>query len=118
MVAKSFPRKNVWTKNFHITFFGQKFLWLQNHLLGNRFDPKILIKTFRQRLLWLLNHFLGNGFETKIFIRNFSPENLCLQNNSLENRFETKIFITNFSAENFYCGKIISWEIGLNQKLS
>ena len=101
MVAKSFARKQVWTKHFH-TFFGQKFLWLQNHFFGNRFDPKIFIKKFPPKIFMVAKSFPRKwvrniNFHQIFFGRKF----ICFQNNFLGNRFKTKIFIRNISAEIF-----------------
>jgi hypothetical protein len=83
--------------------------------LNQNFSSKFLVENF----LWLQNHFLENRFEPKIIIKNFLVEKfLWLQNNFLENRFEQKIFIKHFLAEKFYGCKIISQKTGLNQKSS
>ena len=50
MTAKSFPRKQVYTKNFHQNFFGRKFFWLHNHFLKNRLHQKKLIKNFWSKI--------------------------------------------------------------------
>ena len=72
-----------------------------------------------KKFLWLQNHFLGNRFEPKIFIQHFWDENLLwLQNHFPENRFQPNIFVENFLGINFYGCKIISSAIGLNQKFS
>jgi hypothetical protein len=42
MVAKSFPPKQVPTKNFHQIFLVETFLWSESHFLENRFLPKII----------------------------------------------------------------------------
>ena len=55
------------------------------------------------------------GLNQIFFVRKF----LLLQNHFLGNRFEPTIFIKFFFlVENFYCCKIISPGIGLNQKFS
>ena len=76
IVAKSFPRKQVPTKNFHRKFSSRKiFLWLQNYFLENSFLPKIFICNFVvENFLWLQNHFLENTFLPKISIKTFGPK--------------------------------------------
>jgi len=44
-------------KNFNIKYFGQKFLWLQNHFLGNSVEQKIFIKN-----IVVKNFFVANLF--------------------------------------------------------
>ena len=39
--AKSFPEKQVWTKDFIEHFLEENFLLVQNHLLENTFALKI-----------------------------------------------------------------------------
>jgi len=145
MVAKSFPRKRVSTKNFHQTFFGQKFLWSQNHFLENGSVTKIFIKKFWSNIfLWSQNHFLEIGSVPKIFIKNLLVENfLWSHNHFLENgsrskiftkmfwskiflvaksfprkRVPPKIFIKTFGSKIFYGCKIISSKTGPYQKFS
>ena len=52
MVAKSFPRKQVWTKNFHKNFFGRKFF--------------MVAKKFPTKQVWTKN-FHKKFFDRKIF---------------------------------------------------
>ena len=119
MVSKSYPRKQVCAQKFH-----QKFWWLQNHFLENRYEPEIFIKNIWlkifygckiistktglnqkfssemfcvENVLWLQNHFLENRFQPKIFIENLFQ----FQNHFHKNRFEQKIFIKNILVENF-----------------
>jgi len=44
-------------KNFNIKYFGQKFLWLQNHFLRNSVEQKIFIKN-----ILVKNFFVANLF--------------------------------------------------------
>ena len=72
IVAKSFPRKQVPTKNFHEICLVENFLWSQNHFLENRFLLKMFIKFIWSKIfLWSQNHFLENRFILKIFIKFF-----------------------------------------------
>jgi len=98
--------------------FGQKFLWLQNHFLGNRFEPKIFInfheKFLVQNFLWLQNHFLENGFDPKIFVQNFLVQKFSMVAKSFPGRRGlTENFHQSFSGRKiFYACNIISSETG------
>ena len=60
--AKSFPRKQVWTKNFHQQFFGPKFFIVpktfpRKQVLTKNIHENFLVENF----LWLQNLFLEAG---------------------------------------------------------
>ena len=94
MVAKSFPRKKVPTKNFHQNFFRLKFVIIAKSFPRKQVPSKIFIKLFLfEHFLWLQNHFL-------------------------QNRFVPKIFIHIFWSKIFYGCKIISSKTGSYQKFS
>ena len=104
IVAKSFPRREVWTKNFHQQFFGPKLCMVAKWFTRNRFEQNIFIKN-------LQNRFLENRFEQKIFINNFLVQNfLWLQNRLLETGLNKK-----FSSK--IC-KIVSSKTGLSKIFS
>jgi len=51
MVAKSFPRKQDWTKKNFDKTFRQEFLWFKNHFFENRLEwkknlEKLLVDNF------------------------------------------------------------------------
>ena len=135
MVAKSFLRKQVPTKNFHQKCFGRNFVWSQNHFLENRFLPKIFINNFLVETFYgrkiissktgSYQKFSSKIFWSKIFMvaklfprkqvptKNvhqifFGRKFLRSQNLSLENRFLPKIFINNSLVKIFCSRKIIS----------
>ena len=94
MVAKSFPRKQVPTKNFHQIFLVENFLRLQNHFLGNRFDPKIFIKNFFSKIFYYCK--------------------IISSKTGLNQKFSSTFFWSII----FYGCKIISSKTGFNQKSS
>ena len=105
LVAKSFPRKQVTTKNVHRKFFNfhkkilvENFLRSQIHFLENWLPPKIFINNFLvDNVLRLQIQFLENRFLPKIFIQNFLVNDfLWFPNHFLDIRFLPKIFIKNF----------------------
>ena len=106
MVAKSFPRNQVWTRNFHQKVFGRKFLWLQNHFLEIRLETKIFIKIFFRKFFIIAKSFPRKQVWTRNFHQNFLVETfLWLQNHFLEIRFEPKFFINNFFRQFFMVAK-------------
>jgi hypothetical protein len=77
-----------------------------------------------ENFLWLQNHFLGNRFEPNIFIEHFLSK-ICYGRKiisseiGLNQKFSLKIFWSKmFWSKIFYGCKIISSEEGLNQKFS
>ena len=142
MVAKSFPRKQVHNKNFHVKFLVEIFLCLQNHFLENRFTPKIFMNVFWSKTFYgckIISSKTGSNqklsmkyFWSKIYCcklissrtgshQIFSSKFLwskifCLQNNFLENRFEPKIFVKHLWSKMFVGCKIISSKTCLNNK--
>ena len=120
MIAKSFPRKQVPTKNFHQHFFGQNFLLLQHHFLENRFASKIYM------IIFLDEHFYGCKFVSsktgsyQKFPSTFfwKKSLLSFKNHFLENRFLPKIFIKIFWLKIFYGCKMISSYTGSYLKFS
>jgi len=68
MVAKSFPRKQVWKRNILGKFLGREFLWLQNHFLENRFERKKIQKNFWEMC------FGPNFF---LFVKSFPRKQVC-----------------------------------------
>ena len=55
MTAKSFPRKQVTTKNFHQKFFGRNFFMVGKSFSRNQVSNKNLHQTFFvvEHFLWL-----------------------------------------------------------------
>ena len=66
-------------KNFINNFLVEKFLWLQNHFRGNRFEPEIFYKKVLVENFCLHNQFLGNWIETRNILLNFLKNFLWLQ---------------------------------------
>ena len=140
MVAKSFPRKQVPTKNFNQIFLVENCLWSQNHFLENRYLLKIVIKFFGRKFfmvaksfppkqvpiknvhqIFLVENFLlsqNHLFPRKqVPTKNFHQISLdenCLwsQNHFLENRFILKIYMKFFRSKIFYGRKLISSKTG------
>ena len=113
--AKSFPREQLSTKNFHQKFFSvENFLSLQNHFLNNSYPLKIFIKNVYGRKLFIIaksfprEQLSTKSLNQKYFYRNFfiiaksfPREQLC-----------TKSFHQKYSClKMFYQFKIISSRI-------
>ena len=120
------------------------FLWLQNHFLGNRFEPKIFIKNFFGKNFYdckVISSEIGlnQKYSLKFFERNFFMVWISFprkkvwtkyfhQNFLVENFYGCKIIYTKplwtknchqkFLFENFLLCKIISSKTGLTKKLS
>ena len=120
MVAKSFPRKQVWSKNFHKNLFGRKIFIVaksfpRKQVWTRNFHQKYLVENF----LWLQNHFHDNRFEPKIFIRNV----LCRKCFMVAKSFPWKQVPTKNVHQNIFVGiflwfQIISSKTGLHPKFS
>ena len=64
--------KQVGTINYHTNSLVENFLWLQNHFLENRFEPKIFIKKFLVEIFYgckLISSEIGlkQKFSSKLF---------------------------------------------------
>ena len=120
MVAKSLPRKQVPTKNFHQKCFGWKLVWSQNHFLETDSYQKFSSIIFWwKNFWWSQHHFLENRFQPKNFHQFFLVENvLWSQNHFLENKFLLKIFIKFVWSKIFYYRKITSSKTGSYWKFS
>jgi hypothetical protein len=115
MVSKSFPRKQVWTKNCHQKLFGRKFFMVAKSFPRKQVSTKNFHQTFS------VHNFSGGkiisselNMKKKILVQKF----LWVQNNFLGSRIGPKLFIKNFLVENYFGFKIISSKTGLNQKCS
>jgi hypothetical protein len=71
MVAKSFLRKEVLTKNFHQNILVEIFLWLQNHFLRRGFTQKFSSKCFVRKCFMVGKSFPRKEVLTKNFHQNF-----------------------------------------------
>ena len=108
MVAKSFPRKRVRTKNFQQLFI--KNIFHGRKIISSKKCPyqKFSLKIFWSIIfcrifLWSQNHFLENGSVQKSFIKNFLFKNFFWsKNHFLENGYVPKILLKNFFVENFF----------------
>jgi len=102
-----------------MNIFCRKLFSLQNHFLGNRFEPNIFTKNILVEFFYgykIISS--GIGLNQKLSSKSFWLRFFWLQNHFLGNRLEPKILIKIFLVENFYGCKIISWEIGFNKKFS
>ena len=118
MVAKSFPPKQAKTKKVK-NFLVEIFLWLQNHILGYRFQSKIFMKNFWSKIFMVEKSFPRKQVSINNFLENFLVEkfNGCKIISSelcLNKKFSLNIFWSII----FYGCKIISLGIGLNQNFS
>ena len=93
MVARSFPRRQVPTKNFHKLFL-YKFFMVAKSIPRKQFLTKNFNETFcgRYFFLWLQNHFLENRILTKIFIMFFCGKFIIVSKSYSRNFFLTNIF--------------------------
>ena len=116
LFAKSFPRKQVSTKNFHKTLFGSKFFYGCKTISSKTgLNHKLSYKFFGLKFWWLQNHFLENRFEPKIFIKNFWSKIFYCSKSFPGKQVSTKNSHQKFLVHNFYGGKIISSELNMNQ---
>ena len=108
MVAKSFPRKQVPTKNFH-QLFGRKFFMVAKSFPRNQVRTKNFHQIFLvENFLWSQNHFLQNKYLLKIFIKFFWSKIFYCRKIISSKTGPTKNFHQLFLVENFYGRKIIS----------
>ena len=89
IVAKTFPRKQVWTKNFHQKFFGSI-----SFMVAKSFPRiQVLIKNLRQKFYCWKFFMVAKSLPRKqvlikIFVNNFFADNsLLLQSHFLGKRF-------------------------------
>jgi len=114
IVAKSFPRKRVPTKNFQKYFLGENFLWSENHFLENG----SLAKKFRQKCYGrkIISSKTGpyQNFSTTIYGRKI----FMVEKSFPRKRVTTNNFQQFCGREFFYGRKIISSKTGPYQKFS
>ena len=117
MVAKSFPRKQVPTKNFHQIYLVETFLQSQNHFLENRFLLKTFIKFFWSKFFMVAKSFPRKQVPTKNFHQIWSKIVYGRKIISSKTGSYQK-FSENFLVEIFYGRKIHSSKTGSHQKSS
>ena len=120
MLAKSFPRKQVCTNNFHQEFFGRRFYMVANSFPRKQVTTKNVHQTFLIEIFLLLqNHFLENRLPPKIFINFFFGWKLFMFGKSFPRKHvPTKISSKILWSIIFYGCRIISSKSGSYQKFS
>jgi hypothetical protein len=118
MVEKSFPQKQVPTKNFH-QFFGRKFVMVAVIPSKTGSYQKLSSKSFLVEKFYCCKIISSEmGSYQKISVENY----LWMQCHFLENRYipklSSKFFVQIFLSKLFYDCKVISSKTGSYQKFS
>jgi len=107
IVAKSFPRKLVCTKNFHKKSLVENCLLLQNHFLENWFAPKIFIKTILVEIVFcFIIIYSKTGLDQNFHQKNFGRNFFMVAKSFPRKQVRTKYFHQkNFGRTFFIIGK-------------
>ena len=120
MVPKTFPRKQVPTKNFHQKPFGRKFFILAKSFPRKQVPTKNLQQTFILRqFLMVTKSFPQKKFPTKNFQLFFGQNFFMVAKSFPRKQVPTKkCSSNNFSSKISYGSRIFSSKTGLHPKFS
>ena len=117
MVAKPFPRKQIYTKIFINNFLFENVLWLQNQLIGNGSFKNFSWKPYSRKIFKVAKSFPRKQVYTKHFHQNVLVENFYgCKIISLKTGFDLKFSSNIFLLKIFYGYKIIFSKTGFNPK--